>query len=335
MKHKIDPTVDCVFKAILGSEENKNLLINFLNAVIEPPKNERIIAVEILNPYSEKEFLSDKLSIVDIKAKDEQKMTFQIEIQVVPFSSLKSRMLYCWSDIYTSQLKQGHNYKELKPVISIWVVCETVFNNSNVFHHHFQAYDATNKIRLIDDFSIHVLELEKFINRDVKNDLERWALFFRDGKELDDEQLPDFMNTQEMRQAMNTLRMFSEKEREYHLYQSRLNYIREQQTIKSELEEAMQEKEAAMQEKKAAMQEKEAAMQEKEAAMQEKEAAMREKEEAMREKEEAMLEKEEAMREKEEERRQKEAALLNLESAFEREKKLREKLKKIGVNIED
>jgi len=36
MKHKINPTVDCVFKAILGSEENKNLLIHFLNAVLEP-----------------------------------------------------------------------------------------------------------------------------------------------------------------------------------------------------------------------------------------------------------------------------------------------------------
>ncbi|MCP4106860.1 MAG: hypothetical protein GY749_15195 [Desulfobacteraceae bacterium] len=36
------PTVDCVFKAILGKEENKNLLIHFLNAVPEPPAEEKI-----------------------------------------------------------------------------------------------------------------------------------------------------------------------------------------------------------------------------------------------------------------------------------------------------
>ncbi len=35
MKHKIDPAADCVFKAILGSEKYKNLLIHFLNAVLQ------------------------------------------------------------------------------------------------------------------------------------------------------------------------------------------------------------------------------------------------------------------------------------------------------------
>lgn len=34
MKHRIDPKIDCVFKALLGSEENRNLLLHFLNAVL-------------------------------------------------------------------------------------------------------------------------------------------------------------------------------------------------------------------------------------------------------------------------------------------------------------
>jgi hypothetical protein len=38
-----------------------------------------------------------------------------------------------------------------------------------------------------------------------------------------------------MRQAMNTLRQFSEKERDYHAYQARQNFIREQSTIQEEL----------------------------------------------------------------------------------------------------
>ncbi|QTA82820.1 PD-(D/E)XK endonuclease-like domain-containing protein [Desulfonema limicola] len=42
MKDKIDPLIDCVFKSILGSEKNKNLLIHFLNAVLELKKGERI-----------------------------------------------------------------------------------------------------------------------------------------------------------------------------------------------------------------------------------------------------------------------------------------------------
>lgn len=70
MKHHIDPTVDCVFKAILGSVQNSNLLIDFLNAVTKPKPHRKIVSVDIINPYNEKEFLTDKLSIVDIKAED-------------------------------------------------------------------------------------------------------------------------------------------------------------------------------------------------------------------------------------------------------------------------
>ena len=46
------------------------------------------------------------------------------------------------------------------------------------------------------------------------------------------------MITEEMRQAMNTLRQFSEKERDYHAYQARQNFIREQSTIQEELQMA-------------------------------------------------------------------------------------------------
>jgi hypothetical protein len=68
MKKLIRPTVDCVFKAILGSNENKHLLINFLNAVLGLMKGQAIKDVVILNPYNEKEFQDDKLSIIDNKS---------------------------------------------------------------------------------------------------------------------------------------------------------------------------------------------------------------------------------------------------------------------------
>jgi predicted transposase/invertase (TIGR01784 family) len=77
MKHSIDPKVDCVFKAILGSEENRNLLIHFINAILGNELVTPIIWVEILNPYNEKEFIGDKLSIVDVKARDKEQRLYQ------------------------------------------------------------------------------------------------------------------------------------------------------------------------------------------------------------------------------------------------------------------
>ena len=47
---------------------------------------------------------------------------------------------------------------------------------------------------------------------------------------------------------MNTLKLFSEKERDYHAYQARQNYLREQRTIQKEREEDQREMEKIQQE---------------------------------------------------------------------------------------
>ena len=59
-----------------------------------------------------------------------------------------------------------------------------------------------------------------------------------------------------------TLKRFSEKDRDYHAYQARQNYLRQQRTIQKELEQEQerQEKQAALQEKQVALQREAAAL---------------------------------------------------------------------------
>ena len=57
MKHQIDPKIDCVFKALLGAEDNRNLLVHFLNAILSADLSTPIATVDILNPYNDKEFV--------------------------------------------------------------------------------------------------------------------------------------------------------------------------------------------------------------------------------------------------------------------------------------
>ena len=94
------------------------------------------------------------------------------------------------------------------------------------------------------------------------------------------------MQTDEMRQAMSTLNAFSEKERAYHAYQARQNYLREQSCIKRALEkletleaaqEALQAENETLQAEKETLQaEKETLQAEKETLQEEKEAALAE-----------------------------------------------------------
>ena len=275
MRHAIDPKIDCVFKALLGAEENRNLLIHFLNAFLAGELLEPIVWVDILNPYNEKEFLSDKLSIVDVKAKDGHERIYQIEIQLTSYSHLPARIIYNWADIYSQQLKSGQDYGELRPTYAIWLLAENLITDDSDYVHHYKVRDEQGKT-FTQHGGIWLLELDKFKANRIESEDQRWLQFFKVGEQLNDESLPDWMITQEMKQAMSTLTTFSEKERQYHQYQARQEYLREQRTILRELEETSRELLQAKLREEAAQKREEAAQKREELALQEKEAALAE-----------------------------------------------------------
>ncbi|MCP4112424.1 MAG: hypothetical protein GY749_44015, partial [Desulfobacteraceae bacterium] len=76
---------------------------------------------------------------------------------------------------------------------------------------------------------------------------------FREGKNTDIENPPEILETEEMRQVMKVLDRFSENERDYFLYQSRLEAILKENTYLSDIEEALRGKEQAQKEKEQAV----------------------------------------------------------------------------------
>ena len=263
MHHPIDPKIDCVFKALLGAEANRRLLIHFLNAILGAALPAPIRQVDILNPYNEREFLDDKLSIVNVKARDEQGRLYQVEIQLLSHPDLPARILYTWTDLYSAQLRSGQAYDELRPTYAIWLLAEDLLRADPAYAHVYQLRDERGRL-LLDHGGIWLLELNKFAADRVETEQQRWLKFFREGEQLDERHLPDWMQTDEMRQAMSTLKTFSEKERAYHAYQARQNYLREQRSIQRYLEtlQAEAERERAAKEAERAAKEAERAAKE-------------------------------------------------------------------------
>ncbi|MBF0451009.1 MAG: Rpn family recombination-promoting nuclease/putative transposase, partial [Candidatus Magnetomorum sp.] len=230
----IDPKIDCVFKAILGSKENTNLLIHFLNAILELKKGSQIQEIEILNPYNEKEFIGDKLSIVDIKAKDENEKMFQIEIQMAIHDFLSSRIIYNWASIYRSQIREGEDFETLNPVISIWILGGSLFPKIKKCHLEFRFSDIEEKLILSDQAAIHIFQLPKWKNSgNISTEKDRWLCFFKEGKKLDYDQPPKHFQTTEMRQAMKILKRFSERERDALMYQHRCHLQSKETTFQN------------------------------------------------------------------------------------------------------
>lgn len=282
MLHPIDPKIDCVFKALLGSEDNRLLLIHFLNALLATDLPSPVTEVAILNPYNERESIEDKLSIVDVKARDDQDRLYQVEIQLLAVPDLPARILYTWADLYSQQLHSGQDYDQLRPTYAIWLLAQDLLSGDSGYAHHYRLCDEQGR-RLIDHGGIWLIELNKFTADRVETEEQRWLKFLKEGERLDETNLPDWMQTAEMRQAMSTLKAFSEKERAYHAYQARQNYLRQERAIQRALNEERAAKEAALREREIERQAKEAERQAKEAERQAKEAAIREKEAAQAE----------------------------------------------------
>ncbi len=169
-------------------------------------------------------------------------------------------MVYTWCDIISQQLQSGNDYSLLKPVFSIWLLAENLLPDEAEYAHEYRLQDRLGRT-LADLGGIHLLELKKFTAERIETEEQRWLKFFKDGERLDDAALPDWMNTDEMRQAMNTLKQFSEKERDYHAYQARQNYLREQRTIQVEMEQMQHNMEQAQQDLQRERMEKQAALQ--------------------------------------------------------------------------
>ncbi len=244
MKHRIDPKVDCVFKAILGAEDNRHLLVHFLNAILGAELPSPITSVELLNPASDREFIDNKMHIVDVKARDNASRLFQVEIQMATERDLRQRMVYCWTDLFAKQIQSGERYLRLQPAYSIWLVNAVLTMHDPTPIHRYKIRDESCQT-LIEHGGIWLIELKKCQLLEVVNEEQRWLKLFIEGDTLDDVNLPDWMQTPEMRKAMKVLQDFSDKEENYHMYASRLDYQRVQWALEDDARESKAELEQA------------------------------------------------------------------------------------------
>lgn len=68
------------------------------------------------------------------------------------------------------------------------------------------------------------------------SEIDRWMYLFTQGEEVDVDEPPTILQTEEMKEAIRMLQHFSENEREYLLYQKRLDSMRVEATWLGEIE---------------------------------------------------------------------------------------------------
>jgi predicted transposase/invertase (TIGR01784 family) len=188
----VTPTVDYAFKHLFGRESTRPLLINVLDSVLEPAPEHRIRDLELLNPFNPKEALDDKLSILDIKARDQSGRQFNVEMQMLAFRYYEKRILYYATKLHQAQLHEGEDYLRLQPTLSISFLDHVLFPDVPAYHLRFRLLEDQLHFRFSDDLELHILELPKFTKSaaGLRTDLDIWLYFLRHAEKMDTENLP-------------------------------------------------------------------------------------------------------------------------------------------------
>lgn len=111
----VSAKLDVIFKKIFT--ENKDMLHEFLADVLEIP-SESIKDIVITNPELPPETTDGKFSRLDLNLKVDNSL-MNVEIQVKGDNDYRDRTLFYWAKLYTSELKSGETYGQLKKTVTI------------------------------------------------------------------------------------------------------------------------------------------------------------------------------------------------------------------------
>jgi predicted transposase/invertase (TIGR01784 family) len=227
----IRPINDFAFKKAFGSPENKVALIGLLNAILNRPVPIRDVLLE--NPFNPQDFLDDKLSVLDVKATDENGVIYDIEIQLSVRPGLIERLVFYGCEIYADQLRTGQDYTRLKPVVIIALVEETIWPEVTQLHHQFLFTDQESGRTLSDTLSVHTLELGKYNLTEqalaTAGQLDRWLYWLLHAEDYEAQRLMELFPEEEIRRASQTLISISEITEDKTMYDAREKAIRDQQ----------------------------------------------------------------------------------------------------------
>ena len=181
-------------------------------------------------PILEKDLLDDKVGILDIKAKIDNNINCNIELQVVDKKNIEKRILYYWSKMYSKSIKEGENYEKLEKTIVILITdyelkglkeIKKYMTKWNIREEEYQ------KIILTDVMEIYIMELPKFKKYKEKEDnkLNSWVKF------IEEPEVVDVKENEEIGKAKKVLEEISQDEHERYLAELRQKYIMDKKAI--------------------------------------------------------------------------------------------------------
>ena len=196
----VDIKNDIAFRKIFGNENRKEVLISFLNAVLWLENDRKIVDVDILTPYQLPALKGGKVTIVDIKAKDQSDKNYIVEMQVAEVDGFDKRVLYYASKSYSSQIDRGDLYEKLNPTFFIGILDFSITQNTDYISRH-KILDIDTGQNLLNDIEFNFIELPKFNKKETEltTIIDQWVYFIKNSENL--EVIPESVKDNGLRNA--------------------------------------------------------------------------------------------------------------------------------------
>jgi predicted transposase/invertase (TIGR01784 family) len=156
----ISPRTDFGFKKLFSTEKNKELLIDFLNALIDKP--DKIVDIRYLQTEHLGRTAKDRHAVFDIHCITGQEEWFVIEMQVGRQEYFLDRCLYYSTFPIQKQAKKGKDWNyELKPLYHIAILNFEQYDDAHYISHLSIVREET-MVKATDKLNLILIELPKF-----------------------------------------------------------------------------------------------------------------------------------------------------------------------------
>lgn len=166
--------IDFAFKQLFGTNGSEDILIAFLNAMLQESLESPIASLQLEDPHLHREHANDKLSILDISATLDTGTKVNVEIQLNNNHDMVKRSLYYWGKLYTSQLQKGLPYSALRKTITINLLNFIMFLDHKEFHTTGTLWNTQQQKLLSDDIEIHIVEIQKLTEQWHEEKVNPW-----------------------------------------------------------------------------------------------------------------------------------------------------------------
>lgn len=160
--HREPLTSDLIFKAVFGQDtpESKAALIELLNLILGR-KDDPIVDLAYINPFSIAEAEKEKVIIMDIKVTTDSGELIDIEMQIEHLDIYANRSLFYGCKQLTKGLDSGGEYDKIKKSIVISFIKTRMFPQKVPMHSVFTMREDTMGKQLSDLLELHFIELGK------------------------------------------------------------------------------------------------------------------------------------------------------------------------------